>query len=372
MSPRIFFSRRPFHRYTLLLAGILAFVPASTATSPGASVMTLQAPKDARLPRAVIDAAGTVHLIFVRGEMKNGNLLYARHEPGESAWSTPEPINSQPETVTGVGPIDGGQIALSGDDRLHVVWFQMSPTRFFYTRSSANGPGFEPQRSIGTENEEGVEAGPAVAADELKNIYVFWHAGAVEDAHRAVSMTVSHDGGTTFNPPRLISAEREGACMCCSLAAATDEAGTGENIRRGLRLLTSHDGGQAFSDQLIHPWRFGACPVSTTAMSGTRIAWETNRQIYMADVDQTDAAISPTAKSIYRRKNPAVAVNHRGETLLVWGDGLGWKSGGTLHWQLFDAYGQPMREPGGGTDMIPDGSVPTAIARPDGTFLIIF
>jgi hypothetical protein len=107
-------------------------------------------------------------------------------------------------------------------------------------------------------------------------------------------------------------------------------------------------------------------------MSGTRIAWETNRQIYMADVDQTDAAISPTAKSIYRRKNPAVAVNHRGETLLVWGDGLGWKSGGTLHWQLFDAYGQPMREPGGGTDMIPDGSVPTAIARPDGTFLIIF
>lgn len=83
-------------------------------------------------------------------------------------------------------------------------------------------------------------------------------------------------------------------------------------------------------------------------------------------------SVSPPGVAKIRRKNPAVAVNRRGETLIAWGDGQGFRTGGTLHWQVFDGDGQPSAEQGPGTNTIPDGSVPVALGRADGTFLVIF
>ena len=82
-------------------------------------------------------------------------------------------------------------------------------------------------------------------------------------------------------------------------------------------------------------------------------------------------AASPAGEAAARRKNPAVAVNHRGETLLGWGDGFGWQSGGTFHWQRFDANGAPLGEPGTGPE-IPEGSFAAVVAEPDGSFLVTF
>ena len=371
---------RPIDRILRVVAVLLA--AAWTSPAAGQSVVTLSVPDGGRLPQAVIDDAGTVHLVYVVGDTQHGDLMYVTWASGASAWSDPQQVNSAPGTVTGFGPVDGGQLALGKNNRLHVAWFRISPTTFFYTRSNEDGPGFEDQ--FGVSSGANVEAGPSVAADQAGNVYLFWHAGDGEDAERAVYMAASRDGGLIFELTRPINAESEGACACCGLATLTDDTGAvylsyrgaGENVRRGQRLLTSHDAGRTFTDELIQPWDVGACPVATTSLSrgpaGMTVAWETQGQVFFAGVDDGASPVSPPGTADIRRKNPAVAVNHRGETLLAWGDGPGFRTGGALHWRLFDADGHPSAKRGDGTDTLPEGSVPFTLARSDGTFLIIY
>ena len=65
------------------------------------------------------------------------------------------------------------------------------------------------------------------------------------------------------------------------------------------------------------------------------------------------------------------AMNGHGEAMLVWGGGPGWRSGGVLHWQVFDAKGNATRIKGRG-ELMPEFSVPAAVATPDGTFVLIY
>ena len=367
---------------SVLTAGLLVFGWGCTAVAQSGSLVVLRVPDGGRLPRAVIDDAGTLHVVYVVGERRAGDLMYVTRRPGASTWSEPVRVNSAPGTVNGAGPIDGGQLALGKDNWLHAAWFQRSPIEFFYTRTNENGDGFEPQ--FGVAAGDGVEAGPSIAADRAGNVFLFWHAGAGEHPRRSVYLTVSRDSGTTFEPARQVNVSAEGACNCCGLHALSDAAGTvylsyrgaGENIRRGQRLLTSRDAGRTFTDKLIHPWELGACPVSTTTLSegpsGMMVAWETEGQVYFTRADEREVNVSPASDADTYRQHPAVAVNQRGETLLAWVEGAGLRSGGAVHWQLFDAAGQPTSEESQGTDTVPAASVPTAIARADGTFLVLF
>ncbi len=364
--------------------------PPAAAVSPGpegasspASVETLRVPEGGRMPRAITDAAGTVHLVYVEGGTDRANLFHVTREPGAASWSKRQRVNVRDLPVAGVGPIDGAQLALAPDNRLHVAWLQAEPARFVYTRSRAGGSGFEPPRELSTGDEGTVEAGPAVAADPDGNVFVFWHAGAGEDARRSVYLALSRDGGSTFEPARRVSPEAEGACACCGLAAMSDPdgavhvsyRGAGGNVRRGQRLLTSTDAGDTFSDRLVHPWNLEACPVSTANLfagpRGPTLAWETQGQVYFADVHRIGAPRSPPGKARFRRKNPVAVVNSRGETLLAWGDGPGFSFGGSLHWQVFDSAGRPLGQQGGGPDMILTGSMAAAVVQDD-SLLVIF
>ena len=351
-------------------------------TISGDRVVTWRVPEGGSLPQAVVDDTGMVHLVYFQGEAREGDLMYVTRTPSTATWSEPVRVNSEQGSVTGIGPIDGGHLALGKDNRLHVTWFRLSTVDFFYTRTNEEGPGFEPQFGVG--GGFYAEAAPSLAADTAGNVFMFWHEGLGEDAGRAVYMTVSHDDGLIWEPTRAVNAEGEGACNCCSLRALSDEAGTlylsyrgaRDNIHRGQRLLTSRDGGLTFSDQLIQPWEFGACPVSTTALSqgpaGVTVAWETEGQVYFTGTGDLETRVSPTGTTQTRRKNPAVATNDRGETLFAWSDGPGIRSGGTLHWQLFDTENKPIGEPAGGTETIPDGSVAVTLAQPDGSFVVIY
>ncbi len=368
-------------RHVLVVAAMLVAGWGCAPAGSSEGVVLWRVPDAGRLPRAVIDDAGTVHLVYFQGEPAGGDLVYVTRQRGETTWSDPQYVNSEPQTVTGVGPIDGGQIALGKSNRLHVAWFRIRPTEFFYTRTNPQGTAFEPQ--FGLAAADGVEAAPSLAVDDDGNVFMFWHAGAIEDADRAVYVAVSHDEGTIWEPPRRVNAKTEGVCNCCGLHALNDAGalylsyrGAGDNERRGQRLLASSDGGHTFSDDLIHPWELRACPVSTTTLSqgsaGTTVAWETQGQVYFAEIARLEARVSPAGIADTRRKNPSVAVNHRGETILAWGDGPGLRSGGTLYWQVFDAEHAPVSGQAGGSEMIPEGSVAIALAQPDGTFVVIF
>lgn len=348
-----------------------------------AAVEVMRIPEGGRMPRAVVDAGGVVHLVYFEGVMSGGDLLYVQRAPDAPDWSAPIRVNSRPRSAIGVGPIDGGQVAEGRDGRLHVVWFQTDPTRIFYARSLPDGAGFEPQRTLWTEDDGSFEASPAVAADQGGGVFVFWHAGGREDARRAVHAVASRDGGETFGAARRVSKDGEGACGCCNMAALADGAGAvhvsyrsaGENVRRGQRLLTSGDRGRTFDDRPVHDWRVGACPVTTTTLSrgpdAVRVAWETDGQVYVAPTDRLDDPAAPEGEARFRRKNPAVAANRRGDVLLAWGDGPGLRAGGVLHWRIFDADGRPTRRRGDGAT-VPSGSAPAAVVRPDDSFLLLF
>ena len=357
-----------------LAVGLLLFDGGGAAVAESASVVVLRVPDGGRLPRAVIDDAGTVHVVYVVGDWRGTDLLYVTRTPGASTWSDPVRLNREPGTVVGSGPIDGGQLALGEDNRLHVAWFQKGPIEFFYTRTTEDGIRFEPQLRVGAG--AGVEAGPSIATDRAGNVFLFWHAGAGEDAGRSVYMAVSRDDGTTFEPARPVNQTAAGACNCCGLHALSDAAGTvylsyrgaGANIRRGQRLLTSRDAGRTFTDDLIQPWELGACPVSTTTLSEgpseTTVAWETEGQVYFTGVDQREMNVSPAGKAEAFRQHPAVAANQRGETLLVWVEGAGLRSGGAVRWQLFDADGQPTSDESPGTETFPKLFRPAACRPP--------
>ena len=376
---------RPRPRSTPPRLGPLAVAALLTAACAGPipSVTLLRTPNGGTIPQVAIDDAGTLHLIYYTGSMSSGDLFHVSRGPDAPDWSAPQPVNSQPHGVNGLGPIDAGQLAIGPDGLLHVTWFHKDPLRFYYARSDHKGR-FEPQQTLSVKDEGGVETAPTVTTDDDGNVYVFWHADAVEDARRRVYMAVSRENGSLFDLPRAVSPEAEGACGCCGLRAVTDAEGAvhvsyrgaGDNIHRGMRLLSTADQGRTFSDQLIQPWKVGACPVATTTLGvgpeGTLVAWETEGQVYFADIERLDEPVSPPGEADFRRKNATVAVNDRGDTLLAWGDGPGFMSGGTLHWQLFDADGRPRGDKGSASEPIPARSVPTVAVRPDGSFVIVF
>ena len=76
-------------------------------------------PDGGRLPHAVIDDEGTTHLVYLKGEPVEGDLMYVTRGPGATTWSEPAQVNSEPGTVTGIGPIDGGHLA-QGRDTCHM------------------------------------------------------------------------------------------------------------------------------------------------------------------------------------------------------------------------------------------------------------
>ena len=350
---------------------------------PPPAVTVLRAPEGASLPQVVVDRDETLHLIYYTGSMSSGDLWHVSRSREADAWSSPRRVNSDPRRVHGLGPIDGGQLAIGPDGLLHAVWFHKDPTRFYYARTDHTGT-FGEQQTLSVRDEGGVEASPSVTVDDGGNVYVFWHADPVEDARRRVYMAVSRENGVMFDLPRPVSLETAGACGCCGLRAAVGRdgavhvayRGAGENVHRGMRLLSSRDEGRTFTDQLIQPWEVGICPVSTstftTGPENTLVAWETEGRVHVADVEALDRPFSPPGEGRFRRKNPTVAANDRGDVLLAWGDGPGYQSGGTLHWQVFDAAGRPRGEPGGGTDPIPARSVPTIATGADGSFTIVY
>ena len=64
------------------------------------------------------------------------------------------------------------------------------------------------------------------------------------------------------------------------------------------------------------------------------------------------------------RKQPAIAVNTSGDTLVVWADGAGRQRGGDLAGQVFDKSGEATDQHGRALRGIPVWGLPTAWLRP--------
>jgi hypothetical protein len=360
----------------------------------GDTIRLQRVPEGGLQPQVAQDADGAVHLLYFTGEAAGGDLWYCRRGEGDSEFSRPLRVNSEPKAAIAVGTIRGGQLALGANGRVHVAWngsqdgVPRGPdgeTPLLYTRLDDSGEKFEPERNL-IRKAYGLDGGCCIAADGAGKVYVAWHAGnRTGEANRRIWLVRSDDDGRTFSAEQAIDAERVGACGCCGMRGSVDPEGrvlflyraAREDVNRGMYLLSSGDWGETFASRPVQEWKITTCPMSSAAFihSGKRswAAWETGGQIYFAAVPaDPDAELKPTAAAGTgeQRKHPALAVNAAGELLLAWTEGTGWNRGGHLAWQLYDREGR--RLPAHGRkNGIPTWSFATPYAIQDG-FAILY
>jgi len=379
-----------------LACALLALLPALVqAAAPPTLVRT---PDGGIQPQAVVDAGGTVHLIYFKGTASAGDLFYVKRGPGEEKFSAPLRVNSQPSTAVATGIIRGAHLALGKSGRLHVAWFgsaQATPQAFnktaplLYTRLNAAGTAFEPQRNL-MQQTFNLDGGGSLAADDQGNVYVVWHALKVGMANgeenRQVWLAHSRDEGQTFPKETLALTEPTGACACCALRTFVDSQGTicvlfrsaTAKVNRDMYLLASRDQGKSFQSTLLHKWQVNSCTMSSEAFAegpaGVLAAWETEKQVYFARLAPGSAQAGPPVAAPgtgNNRKHPTLATNAQGETLLAWTEGTGWAQGGALAWCVFDRDGKPTNVSGRQAGGIPVWSLPSAVALPAGGFLLV-
>jgi hypothetical protein len=239
--------------------------PVSKEPAPerAGEVTLLRVPNGGIQPQAVVDASGTLHLIYFKGTNAGaGDLFYVRREAGKDRFSEPLRINSRPNSACAAGSVRGGQIALGRAGRLHVVWNGVGTD---YARLNDAGTAFEEQRNLMRQTGH-PDGGGTVAADDAGNVYVVWHGhlkGDDGEAKRKVWVARSTDEGKTFAEETPAWTEPTGVCACCSTRAFADHNGaiyllyrsaTAE-VHRDTYLLTSDNHGKSFQQELIHKWK---------------------------------------------------------------------------------------------------------------------
>jgi hypothetical protein len=357
-------------------------------------VTLVRVPGDGIQPQVAVDEKGAVHMIYYQGDPQNGDLFYVRSRDGGVSFSPALRVNSSPGSAIAVGNIRGGHLAIGKNGRVHVAWNgsrsagKPGSEPMLYSRLNDAGTGFELERNV-IQSAYGLDGGGAVAADASGNVYVLWHApepGTEGEGKRRVWIARSRDDGKTFERERVAYNQPTGACGCCGLNAFADRSGAlyvlyrsaTEMVHRDMYLLVSRDKGQTFQGEDISKWNVGYCVMSSESFSsgpkGVLAAWETEKQAYYGRIDPaTERLSTPIAApgSGENRKYPAVAANAHGETIFVWTEGMAWKKGGRLAWQVYDKSGKATADHGQ-AEGVPAWSLVAVFARPDGGFTIVY
>jgi hypothetical protein len=387
---------------------------ASVLTVQAATVTTLRTPGDGIQPQAVVDANGTVHLIYFKGEPRAGDIFYVRREPGQSDFSKPIQVNTHPHSAMALGTIRGAQLAVGKSGRVHVVWDGMgegasaashvdhapsaahahepsddlpqSKKPLFYTRLNDAGTAFEPERNVIT-YAYGLDGGSSVAADQEGNVYVTWHAAhpgnTNGEAGRAVFVARSTDEGKTFQREAPAISKPTGACACCGMRAFADSNGdvlafyraAYQMTNRDETLLISHNKGASFQIAYSHPWNIGACPMSSATLSESAgqilAAAETHGRVFFIRLNPATGKVSAPVSPDSQAKHPVAIGNTRGEVLLTWAENTAWGKGGSIAWQVYGPDGRLISAKGHAKGL-PTWSLPTAFTDSSGNFTIVY
>jgi hypothetical protein len=358
-------------------------------SSPLPAVRIVALPDGGIQPHAVVDAAGTTHVLYFAGDPAAGDLYYFSVGNQDKKPSKPVRVNSVAGSALASGSVRGGQIAVGRNGRAHVAWHGSKPqggppalVPMWYTRSTGNQGAFAPQRAVSGKT-AGLDGG-TIAAGPSGQVAVAWHGDGTRsgDGHRTVYLATSVDDGATFLSPAPATDAPVGACGCCGMRALFDSSGALHVLYRAATDGKHRDTTWLTIDREIarppvrvHPWNIEACPMTTYALvetpDGLAAAWETAQQVYSADMNSATSTVSTPSAIPGRalRRHPSIAVNTAGDRLIAWTEGTAWKRGGTFAWRLTDRTGnQRAAEPNAGTVAV--WGLVSAVALPDGSFVI--
>lgn len=108
-------TRREF----LIRAAAAPVLCASAAVSE--TVRVLSVPDNGIQPQIAVADNG-LHLIYFSGDLKRGNVFYARSDDFGRTFSSRIRVNSQAGSAIAIGSIRGAQISIGKRNRVHVAW----------------------------------------------------------------------------------------------------------------------------------------------------------------------------------------------------------------------------------------------------------
>ncbi len=307
-------------------------------------------------PQSLVDAVGTVHLVYLTGESRASEVVYTSRRVTDTKFAPPLRVNTQPGSAVAAGTIRGAQLSVGEDGTVHVLWNgsqtatpkQGMGSPLLYARKVAGSAAFEPERNL-MGNTYMLDGGGSLAAGKSGQVYVAWHASKTsqpgKETDRAAFLAVSSDGGKTFAPEREISPPKSGSCACCGLRLAVDGEGAVNvlfraafsALDRDLVWMKSKDQGKTFTTVQQDSWKIGQCPMSSAWLRDGWAGWEVNGQVKFTSVDGAKT-FSPAGD--VKRKHPVAVQTKDGSTLLLWTEGTGWQKGGSVVWQVIGPDGK--------------------------------
>ena len=382
--------RAPMLAILLLLCSVVA----------RAEVFVTSTPDGGLQPRLVTAADGGVHLLYFKKRLsapsaREGNLYYREYLREERRFGLPVKVSSTAYNLQTFA-IARASMAFDGEGRAHVVWYLPRENRYLYARSDAQRLQFEEQRSLVSEDIEGVDAAADVAA-EGNQVAIVWGAGALSaEQERTVYARFSDDGGESFGAEQRVGNNDLGACACCSLAAEFDTQGrlsiayrsAIDGVGRHMQWLTLHAETPSLATanealrgdysplQPLQEWEMSSCPLSTNDFALDTngepwVAFETAARIIRLKANGTAAAVQEPATQT-RQKNPSIAVAANGDVLTAWGEAISHSKGGALRAQLEDANGVIIEWELGTEITLPNFSFPAAAAIGGNDFLLLW
>jgi hypothetical protein len=382
-----------FPRFAILIS-FLSIFSAYPHSLSSPRVELKRVPDGGIQPEVAVGSDATIHLVYFKGDPSQGDLFYAKSRDGLN-FSNPIRVNSVEGTAVAIGNIRGARIAVGRRGNVYVAWNAsaklgnpaLGRSPMLFSKLNASRIAFEPERNL-IHIAYGIDGGGGIAADQQGRVYVFWHApipGKQGEEFRRVWVARSEDDGRSFEPEQIAWDQATGACGCCSLNAFADQAGriyvlfrsAQEMVHRDIYLLESSDHGFTFKGSDISKWKVGQCVMSSEAFASGRAgvfgAWETEKQVHFGSINPEAATASDVAVSNdpANQKYPSLAMNRDRRLLVSWTEGMGWKRGGSVHWQLFDFAGKPTGSPGT-AEGVPVWSLVAAYPRRDGNFVVLY
>jgi hypothetical protein len=361
--------RQNFKLWLALGAALCCPLTVTSKDNEGDKVRVVSLPDQAMVPDAEVDSDGVIHVAYFADD----DIYYTKSSDDGKSFSNPLRVNAEAGFASG-GAFRGPDIAVGGDGRVHVVWYnagyqQKRPKEewgVMYSRLNAGSLVFEKARNLNGKPSDNF----SLAADGSGHVAVVWMAGGI-------FVNSSKDGGKTFAAPVDLKVD---PCECCGSRALYAKDGVlsvlyrdkADNIRDTYLAQIPSEGTAVSRNLKISktPWLITSCPMTGgflgRSMGGLIAAWETKGQIYFASLgEDAEGASGRGPDEIHASKKGRYPVSLSapdGKALVAW------KDGELLEWQLFDRENQPVGKKGSANST--SKHRPAGVVTKEGKFLL--